>query len=280
MRTFENTLYLSPVTIPRAKADLAGTRFADLEWVEKTGSTNADLVDAARSGAGDRALVADHQSAGRGRLDRRWEAPPGASLLMSVLVRPPFPATGPNLLATALGLAAVEALDTLASLSTEVALKWPNDVVAPGTGADGADLKLGGLLAEMTGGTDDGAVVVGIGLNVAWQGIGFPEDLAATATAVDLLGGSIDRSDLVVSVLRSLDDVATLADPDACEQLVDRYRQRCATIGRPVRVELPSGELRGIATDVTADGALVVTADDGTATTVTVGDVVHLRPAD
>ena len=266
------------MTIDRAKAALTGTRFAALEWVDETGSTNADLVLEAAAGAQDMALVADHQYLGRGRLDRHWQAPPGASLLMSVLVRPPFPAAGPNLLSTALGLAAVDALSELASV--EVGLKWPNDVVAPGAGPDGADLKLGGLLAEMTGDAATGAVVLGIGLNVAWSGIGFPEEFAATATAVDLLGGSVEREDLVVALLTALDPVAELASPEACERLVERYRERCVTIGRRVRVELPASELVGTATDVTLDGALVVTDDDGRATTVTVGDVVHLRPAD
>ncbi len=266
------------MTTDRAKAALLGTRFAELDWVAETGSTNADLVAAAAEGAGDRALVADHQHAGRGRLERRWEAPPGASLLMSVLVRPPFPATGAHLLSTALGLAAVDALSELAGI--DVGLKWPNDVVAPGAGESGADLKLGGLLAEMTGDAATGAVVLGIGLNVAWSGVGFPEELAATATAVDLLGGHVEREDLVVALLRALDPVAELASPEACRSLVERYRGRCVTIGRRVRVELPGSELLGTAVDVADDGALVVRGDDGTTTTVTVGDVVHLRPVD
>ena len=262
----------------RAKAALAGTRFSHVDWVAETGSTNADLVAEAAAGAGDRALVADHQRAGRGRMERRWEAPAGASLLMSVLVRPPFPATGAHLLSTALGLAAVDALVELAGI--DVGLKWPNDVVAPGVGPDGADLKLGGLLAEMTGDMTSGAVVLGIGLNLAWADVGFPEELAATATAVDLLGGHVEREDLVVALLRALDPVAELASASACQDLVDRYRQQCVTIGRRVRVELPGADLVGTASDVADDGALVVRGDDGAETTVTVGDVVHLRPAD
>lgn len=261
-----------------AVSALAGTRFADLRWVTTTGSTNADLVAAALDGAGECALVADHQDAGRGRLDRRWVAPPGASLLMSVLVRPPFPPAGPQLLGTALSLAAVDALVGLTGMDS-LGLKWPNDVVAVGAGTDRSDLKLGGLLSEMTGGRDDGAVVVGLGLNVAWAQVGFPDEFAATATAVDLLGGSVDRVDLVVAILQAFASI-DLGDDAACRHLVDRYRARCVTLGRRVRVELPGGELVGTASDVASDGALVVTGDDGTDTTVTVGDVVHLRPAD
>lgn len=256
---------------------LRGHRFHDLSWVASTGSTNADLLAHARAGRGECALVADHQGAGRGRLDRRWEAPPGASLLLSVLVRPPFPATGPQLLSTAVALAAVAALDRLAGVP--VGLKWPNDVVAPGAGADGRDLKLGGLLSELHTGDGGDAVVVGLGLNVAWAGVGFPPELAGTATSLDLLGASVDRSDLVVELLSELDGLDRLAaSPGACEQLLEDYRRRCVTLGRRVRVELPGTEVVGTARDVDPGGALVVVDDDGTSRTVTVGDVVHLRP--
>lgn len=278
MRTFENTPYLSLVIDDSAKTALRGTRFGDLRWVASTGSTNADLVSAAREGAGECALVADHQSAGRGRLDRRWEAPPAASLLMSILVRPPFPATGPTLLASALGVAAVDALSAHAGV--DVGLKWPNDVVAPGAGHDGQDLKLGGLLAEMHTGEGGDAVVIGIGINLAWKDIGFPEELRAGATAVDLLGGAVDRSALVVSLLQAMDDVGDLAhSAAACELLSRSYGERCVTLGRRVRVELPRGELLGEAVSLDPSGALVVRDDDGVDQTVTVGDVVHLRPA-
>lgn len=266
-----------------AKTALTGTRFADLSWVRSTGSTNADLIDAARDGAGEQALVADHQHAGRGRMDRRWEAPPGASLLMSVLVRPPFPVAGPHLLSTALGVAAVDALRSLGGV--DVGLKWPNDVVAPAAGSDGVDLKLGGMLAELHTGVGGEAVVVGLGVNLAWAGVGFPEELAATATAVDLLGGSVDRAELVVALLRAMDATSSLADSEAaCAELMAAYRDRCVTIGRQVRVELVSKEpsaaaLLGTAIDVVDDGSLVVRDERGTDHSVTVGDVVHLRPA-
>jgi BirA family transcriptional regulator, biotin operon repressor / biotin---[acetyl-CoA-carboxylase] ligase len=273
------------VTFDRAKARPGTGRFSDVRWVAGTGSTNADLVAAARAGEGEQVLVADHQDAGRGRLDRRWEAPPGASLLMSVLVRPPFPGSGPQLLTTALGIAAVDALRALAGV--DVALKWPNDVVAPGTGPGGSDLKLGGLLAEYVaaapapGGTSTGdpAVVLGIGCNLDWPD-GFPPELADTATAVNLLGGRVEREDLVREVLGAMGTTGDLADDGgACARLLDAYRERCVTIGRRVRVELPTAVLVGTAVDVDAEGALVVEDDQWVRRTVTVGDVVHLRPA-
>lgn len=284
MSTLENTSYLSSVSFGRAKAALEGTRFADLRHVERTGSTNEDLAAFARAGGAECALVADHQNAGRGRLDRRWEAPPGSSLLMSVLVRPPFPAAGPGLLQVALAVAAVDALDALAGL--RVGLKWPNDVVevtaedAGGRSAPGR--KLGGLLAEFVQvpGSDP-AVVLGIGLNLAWPD-GLPEELAAIATTVEELGGRpVDRGDLVAYLLTELDRTGELATSTAaCADLLERYRDRCVTLGAQVRVELPAGHVVGTAAGVAADGALVVIDDGGAAHTVTAGDVVHLRPAE
>jgi BirA family biotin operon repressor/biotin-[acetyl-CoA-carboxylase] ligase len=258
-----------------AASRLAGHRFSELSWVTSTGSTNADLIDAARSGAGERALVADHQAAGRGRLDRSWQAPAGASLLMSVLVRPPFPAQGPQMLSTAVALAAVRSLERLAGLTA--GLKWPNDLVVAGAAADGADLKLGGLLSELHLGVGGDAVVVGIGVNVAWAESGFPPELAATATSVDLQGAHVEREDLVVEMLVELDSLDELARTEACEQLMVEHRARCVTLGRRVRVELPGAELSGTAVDLAADGSLEVRDDDGSLHTVSVGDVVHLR---
>jgi len=264
--------------VEEVRSRLAGTRFAAVDRVERTGSTNADLLAAARTGSGERVLVADHQEAGRGRLDRRWEAPPGASLLMSVLVRPPFPAFGPHLLSTALGVATVDALRSLAGVS--VGLKWPNDVVAPGAGVDGSDLKLGGMLAEFISGEGGEAVVLGIGVNLTWREVGFPPELASTATSVDLLGGALDRADLVVGLLRLLDLTGDLASSAvACELVVDSYRDRCVTLGRRVRIERPDNEVTGHAVAVQLDGSLVVRDDNGVDHVVTVGDVVHLRPA-
>lgn len=265
------------MSLQRAKAALDGTRFGELCWVERTGSTNADLVVAARAGAPEQALVADVQDAGRGRLDRSWQAPAGASLLMSVLVRPPFPVAGPQLLGTALGVAAVDSVRELTGLP--VALKWPNDLVALDVGEPGVERKLGGMLAELHTGEGGDALVLGIGINVAWPD-GFPDELATTATSVDQLGARVDRHELAVAILRRIDDVGGLAfSAVACEVLVRAYRERCATIGRRVRVELPTNELVGEAVDVDLSGELVVRDDDGRRHAVSVGDVVHLRPA-
>lgn len=255
------------------------SRFAEVAWVPTTGSTNADLAAVARSGGGEQALVADVQEAGRGRRGRRWEAPAGASLLMSVLVRPPLPVSGANLVGTALGLAAADAVEDLAGVA--LVLKWPNDVVTGAGVGVPADRKVGGLLAELVDDPGDPApgpaVVAGIGLNVAWAAHGFPEEIAATAASLDQLGAEVDRRELVTALLGHLERHLGDGDQDACGRMVERYRDRCATLGRRVRVEMPTAELVGTALDVADDGALVVRGDDATLHTVTVGDVVHLR---
>ena len=282
------------MSLQRAKSDLLGTRFADLRSVDETGSTNADvrelLLAAAGGGTGAPApivLVADHQTAGRGRLDRTWEAPPGASILMSVgLVVTDLPVERRSLLTTCLALAAVDA--AVAAGLDQVRLKWPNDLVVDGTGDDAPDdaaalgyRKLGGILAEQF--TVDGVgdcVVLGLGLNVNWPEL--PEELSATATSLNHLAGrDLDREQLVVDLLRSLDAVRLpqLEAGAAPTELAAEYRRHSATLDRRVRVELPAGELVGLAVDVTSEGALVVQDDAGERHVVTVGDVVHLRPA-
>ena len=217
--------------------------------VAETGSTNADLLAAAADGAPDRTvLAARHQTAGRGRLDRRWEAPAGANLLVSLLLRP-VP-EHPHTAVQRVALAAALACERVAAVRPE--LKWPNDLLVNGA-------KLAGVLAQARLGADS-ALVVGIGINCGWA----PEGGA-------LLGAEVQPLVLLAELLRMFDtlplDIAAL------------YRERLSTIGRRVRVELPDGAVIGAATDVEDDGRLVVVDDDGATHRFAVGDVVHVRPA-
>jgi BirA family biotin operon repressor/biotin-[acetyl-CoA-carboxylase] ligase len=252
---------------PAANPPVSGTgptrwdvrHFADID------STNRYVLDEARAGAPNGLVaVADHQTAGRGRLDRTWEAAPGSSLLVSVLLRPVLPVEHLFLLTLAAGLALADAVAAVAGVVA--GLKWPNDLVVD-------DRKLAGLLAEAD--LDAGAaraVVIGAGCNLT--AAAFPTDLAARATAVELEAGrTVDRDALLVAFLGALDrrlgDLgATL--PDA--------RARSATLHRRVRVEQHAGAvLEGVATDLADDGSLLVRDDDGREHAVAVGDVVHLR---
>jgi BirA family biotin operon repressor/biotin-[acetyl-CoA-carboxylase] ligase len=219
--------------------------------VDETGSTNADLVAAAATGAAHRSvLMTRHQTAGKGRLDRRWEAPPGQNLLVSLLFRD-VP-EHPHELTQRVALAAAEACREVADASP--VLKWPNDLLLDGR-------KLAGVLAQSAGhsNTDGPAyVVVGIGLNVGWA----PEGAAK-------LGDGIDPATVLDRMLAAFDRLPA--------DITEKYRSSVATIGQVVRVELPGSEVVGRAIDVMPDGRLVVLDECGITHRFDTGDVVHLR---
>ena len=243
-----------------------------MTWVEETGSTNADLVAAARAGApAGTVLVADHQTAGRGRLGRTWQAP--ARQRAAVLDRSCRPEPGRVLHGAvwAVALAARQAVGEVAGVEPD--LKWPNDLLSGGR-------KLAGVLAEGVAAPDDpsrlAAVVVGIGLNVGWDQPP-PEVAAGAVTLEELAGRPVDREALLRALLGALAPLLELWT-GAPEQLRERYRSSLTTLGQRVRVTLADREVEGEAIDVTADGALVVRVGEDELV-VSAGDVVHLRPA-
>ena len=292
---------------------LGETRFSEVEWVERTGSTNADLRERAEQGSPEGiVLVADYQTQGRGRRDRKWESPPKASLLMSMLLRPKCPPEEFAWLTPMAGLAVADVCRE--TTGAEARLKWPNDVVVD-------DMKLAGVLAE----TAHEAVVLGIGVNVLWpdaksQSPGFnnvPVSLKAlvergaaqggasqntdsqspasesTDSAAELPSHLPNRADLLVKLLCNIEQrYARVGQPDWSAELRAEAKQRSATLGRRVSVAmtLPTGdsakvaqnEIRGVAEDITPNGSLLVSADatpeePAHQLEVTAGDVVHLR---
>jgi len=257
---------------------LPGSRvFTSLRVLASTGSTNADLLAAARSGAAAGAvLIAEEQTAGRGRLDRGWQSQPGAALTFSVLLRPSeVPPPRRSWLPLLTGVAMASALQDAASLP--VNLKWPNDVLA-GADRPGGSGKLAGILAEQAG----DAIVVGVGLNVSATKDELPTPLA---TSLWLQGApGLDRQAILVAALRELEhwylrwcDTSLPGDADA-SGLRAEYVRYCATVGQDVRVELPGGNvLAGRAVDVDAAGRLLVSSADAVQA-VSAGDVVHVRP--
>ncbi len=266
----------------------AGARFADVRWVADTGSTNADVLALARDGAAEGVVVvADHQTAGRGRAGRSWVAPPGSSLLVSVLLRPP--AGVMDLSTTAVAVAAAEAIEAVAGFAPR--LKWPNDLVWPGDGS-ADDRKLAGILAEAdwpAGSTADSGfrqpaadervvVVVGIGINVDWP-LELPSELADVAVACNHVAGhAVDREDLLIALLERLAGWYPRLVSGEREPLLGAWRARSATLGRRVRVDLGRDEVEGTAVDITSDGRLVVETPGGERQVIAAGDVVHLRP--
>ncbi|HUR48126.1 MAG TPA: biotin--[acetyl-CoA-carboxylase] ligase [Acidimicrobiales bacterium] len=246
---------------------LRATRFAEVRWFEDIGSTNDWVMDQARDGAREGLVaVADHQTEGRGRRDRRWVAPPGSSLLFSVLLRPELSPSQLHLTSAAVALSASAACRAVSGV--EPALKWPNDLLVD-------DRKVAGILSESLMATDAGsaAVVVGTGINVNWPPV-LPADLAHLATALNRESGAqVDRAELLVAILENLDDYL-----DDWAAVAQDYRGRCATVGRDVRVDLGErGTLEGTASGLTDEGLLEVTDRTGRVHTISVGDVVHLR---
>ncbi len=286
---------------------MSETRFHDVRRFESIDSTNRYLLDEARAGAAEGVVaVADHQTAGRGRLGRSWEAPAGANLLFSVLLRPAIEPSERHLATTAVALAALAAVEGSGTegsgtegsgsegsgtegsgpdtgppgTAVRIGIKWPNDLVAP----DGR--KLAGVLAEadLTSGSpgSPAPIVVGVGINVNWPAVDedLPTELRGTAVSLrQLTGGPVDREALLSRLLAALEPrVVALATSEGRARLTGDLRSVCTTLGSRVRVELPDGVFEGTATSITPEGHLTVDTDRGPRTVVA-GDVVHVRPA-
>lgn len=247
-----------------------------LDVQAETGSTNADVAAAARAGEPEGlVVVAEQQTAGRGRRERGWVSPPRAGLTLSVLLRPgdgahPVPQRQWGWLPLLAGVAVQEAVHRIAEVDS--ALKWPNDLLV-----DGA--KCAGVLAEVAG----DAVVLGIGLNVTTRADELPPATGLPATSLQLAGAAgTDRDPLLRALLRGLAGWyagwrEAGGDAELCG-LLAAYRRHCATIGRDVRVELPDGaSVTGVVTAVDSDGRLVIRSADGGENRLSAGDVVHVR---
>jgi len=254
-----------------------GGLWSEVELVQRTGSTNSDLVARAAVGrAGEGAvLVAEEQTAGRGRLDRQWTAPPRSGLFFSVLLEPAeVPVARWGWLPLLTGVAVATGLSRAAGVDT--ALKWPNDLLVT---VGGEERKTGGILAERAG--DDG-VVIGVGINVSLRAQELPVPQAGSLALAGAV--STDRDPLLRGVLRSLEDWygrwrSAGGDP-AASGLQETYAAGCATLGRTVRAELPGDRsVVGEAIAIDGDGRLVIATEAGVREPVGAGDIVHLRPA-
>ena len=263
---------LDPVALRRAVIRPGGL-WREIEVVESTGSTNADLLARALAGEPEGVvLAAEEQRAGRGRMGRTWTSPARAALTFSVLLKPAVPPARRGWLPLLTGVAVTAAVTSVTGVETR--LKWPNDVLA-------ADAKLCGILAEASG----DAVVVGIGLNVSTEPAELPDPRpgALPATSLRAAGATaLSRANLLLAILEGFERwyrTWQLAggDPDR-SGLRPEYTRLSATIGRTVRAELPGGQaLSGPAAGVDSDGRLLVRVSSGSEVAVAAGDVVHLR---
>lgn len=282
----------------------ASPRFGPVRHHRVLTSTNAWLADRPELPLGT-VVVADRQTQGRGRVGRTWEnspTGPGGSLLCSTTVAPPSVASRVPLLA---GLAVVEAVTAHVDDPDRVACKWPNDVLVDGRKVAGL------LLSHLTppaspastrvrdrqsrrrraGELFRSRVVIGIGVDVDWRGTERDAERLGWTSVAEAAGRAVDRWDVLADVLAALDRQLDAAEADA-HVAMRAYRERCATIGRRVRITVvraPSppvgmagvpggGAMVGEAVDVMSDGTLLLRTDDGAEHMVWSGDVAHVRP--
>lgn len=261
-------------TQPGLDADLLRRSLSEQAWpdapievVGQTGSTNADLLTAAKAGAAPWTVrIALEQTAGRGRFQRSWSSPPGSSVAISVLLHPERPMIRWPWLSLLTGIALAESFQ---ELGVAARVKWPNDVLAPGG-------KLCGILAELADTPAGKQVVVGFGINISLA----EEDLpVSTASSLVLEGAQADATAVVVDVLRRWRQLVELWQDGGDESLRERYVAASGTIGREVRVLIDeSGDnvVQGTASGVDDSGQLLVETAGGTRA-FSAGDVIHLR---
>ncbi len=241
-----------------------------VEVVETTGSTNADVAARIRAGDGIGLVrVSDHQSSGRGRFDRRWEAPPGAAVAISLGVAPRRPLPEWMWLSLFTGVAIARGIRRAAGV--DATLKWPNDVLVGGR-------KICGILSERVDGPYGPGCVVGFGINVS---LSVEELPVPTATSLQLCGAEVDKADLVAEVVGTWSVMYRMWDEGRLAEMRQAYEDQCSTIGRQVRVllEVPGGTGRtvtGLAVGIDPSGAVLVQTDAGVEA-FAAGDVTHLR---
>lgn len=257
----------------RALGDLSAVRrlgYATVTCVEQTGSTNTDLCG--QPGLADATvLVAEEQVAGRGRLGRQWSAPARSQLIVSISFTCPGLSTDRlGLVPLLVGMSMAEGIREATGVAVD--LKWPNDLLVTGK-------KLAGILVEAPEVSPVPRLVVGFGVNYDLAPAELPVE-HATSLALET-SDLPPRETVLLAILRHVwEDMQRFrALGGAPVTVMSRYRALCATLGQPVRVALPGGQLLdGTAEDVTEAGELVVRAD-GARHVVAAGDVVHVRPA-
>ena len=263
---------ISELSRERIEAALGpGTMWQKVVYLPTTGSTNDVAKGLAAQGAPEGTVVAaDEQTAGRGRMRRRWLAPPRTCLLCSILFRPTLPPTQAQRLTMLCSLAAADAIKKVAGLG--VALKWPNDLIVKSQNWH----KLAGVLTE-TGmmGERLEFVVVGIGVNVNVESEALP-NLAPDATSIlTETGRRVDRVALLATLLAGVEQRYKALQ--AGESPHRDWAARLATLGRPVQATTCAGALTGVAESVDGDGALLLRTPDGALHRLVAGDVTLTR---
>jgi BirA family biotin operon repressor/biotin-[acetyl-CoA-carboxylase] ligase len=233
-----------------------------IEIHDRIDSTNRRAMDLGHAGASEGTVVlAENQTAGRGRYGRVWHSPPNANLYISVILRPDFGSPVPPLITLAAGLGAARGLSVVTGLN--VGVKWPNDLILN-------KRKLAGILAELEpAGPHAPFVVLGIGVNVNIDKNQWPEDLAEKVISLKTaLGREVDRSSALAALLNELENEYLELKQGQTAALLDRYRQACVTLNTEVTVSIADKKITGLAVDIDNQGRLMVRQSNG--------DVIHL----
>ena len=253
--------------LKKCEEALVGTRFRQIEHYKEVTSTNDELISRAPEVTENLIFVADYQTHGRGRLKRVWQAPAGENLLCSLLVLPDWEMNRNSLVTSALALSIV---GCLYEEGIEAFVKWPNDIVLkePKKG------KLAGILSEYIPGNPE-KIVIGFGININWP----TKKIKGLEEAVSLkmIGKNFNKWDLLIGVLKNFEKkLQILAEPNGQDILRQEHIAKSETLGTMIQVEMQKNEIRGLTTDITDEGFLLV--DDGaTVTEITSGDVRKLR---
>lgn len=265
---------LTSQSIQRALS--TGTFGRTLHVLDEVPSTNTAAAELALEKAPHgTVVVAERQTAGRGRLGRHWHSPSGKNLYCSVLLRSMPPREQQALWLSWIPLIAALAVNRAVQVvgGLKPSVKWPNDILA-------GNRKLGGVLCESSGvGTDHAAVIVGIGLNINIREDEFPDELRPIATSLMIEARQpCDRAALLAALLLELETRCESFLAGRHRDILEEYMLRCSTVGRRVRIELAHGErMDGTAESVQADGSLRVVRDDRSTVDIRAGDVIHLR---
>lgn len=271
----------APLTLDNIRSTLATTALGQCLYLhQELPSTNSEALALAHAGAAHgTVVVAESQSAGKGRRTRTWHSPPGANIYCSVVVRGIGPkctlAEWLSWVPLTSALAAAEAIQTVTSLS--LSLKWPNDLLLH-------ERKVGGILCESSHvSAADPTVVIGIGLNVNMPQESFPDDLRSIATSLfEVARHPIDRNRLIAQLLFELEQGLNELRTHGSERLRRAYTARCNTLGRRVRALMgPEQELLGMAESISTDGALQIRPTSPSPTGspligIRAADVIHL----
>jgi BirA family biotin operon repressor/biotin-[acetyl-CoA-carboxylase] ligase len=240
----------------------------EILFLEAVDSTNRRAREEALRGAPEgTAVLADSQSAGRGRLGRSWSSPPGANAYFSLVLRPPLPLEQVPQMTLVAGVCCARAIRRAARL--EARLKWPNDIFVGGK-------KTGGILAEMEGGRSPRQfVILGIGINVNWEASGVPPDLRETATSLRLEAGrEFDRGALIGEILAELErDYARFREEGFSETMREEWTRLALGIGERATLISPGHSLPGEIRGLDRDGALLFRDTEGNTRRVSSGEV-------